>query len=63
VPGELRDALRAVLRGGLLVLGAVAVVLIGVFYWPWPYTALAVSLILLAAVIVPLERRSSEKDQ
>jgi hypothetical protein len=62
VPGEIRPALGAVLRGGLLVLGAVALVLIGVFYWPWPYTALAVILILLIAIIVPLERRASEKE-
>jgi hypothetical protein len=59
----MRHALRAVLRGGLFVLGAVALVLIGVFYWPWPYTALAVILILLIAIIVPLERRASEKEQ
>lgn len=58
--GDMRPALR-VLRIGSLVLSAVGLVLIGVFYWPWPYTALAVILILLIAIIVPLERRSTEK--
>lgn len=59
---DMRSALRPFLRKALVVLCAVGVVLIGVYYWPWPYTALAVILILLIAIIVPLERRSSEKE-
>jgi hypothetical protein len=62
VSGDMRDALRAVLRRGVLALCAVGLVLIGVFNWPWPYTALAVILILLIAIIVPLERRSSDRE-
>jgi hypothetical protein len=49
---------RAIFRLTLFTTGAVGLVLLGVFFWPWPYTALAVILVLLIAIIVPLERRS-----
>jgi hypothetical protein len=51
-----------VVRIALFTVGAVGVVLIGVFYWPWPYTALAVILVLLIAIIVPLEQRGPRKE-
>lgn len=53
---------RTALRITLFTVGAVGIVLIGVFFWPWPYTALAVLLILLIAIVVPLERRPRGKE-
>ena len=53
-----RSLVGRVVRIVLFIIGAAGVVLIGVLFWPWTYTALAVILLLLIAIITPLEQRS-----
>ena len=55
---KMAKVFRAVLRLTSFAIGAVGLVLVGMFFWPWPYTALAVILALLIAITVPLERQS-----